>query len=137
MIFGSAMFAIAFPRYLDQVVLFPAFPDELDAIGMGLIGSYMIIRALKPEIHSLAEKIESTVKLGLGATAMGIAISFPKNFGQDFALFPAFPNGLNSIGMGVISAYLFVDLVRDLYRKYPAYGEEFVAPLTGPYFKQC
>ncbi len=44
---GAWAFALGFTRYFNHTVLFPAFPNELDAIGMAGIGTYLFYSLIK------------------------------------------------------------------------------------------
>ncbi len=54
--------AIGFSRYFDHWVLFPAFPNILDSLGMSLVGAYLLYQALGKS-HRLANT--SDAELGL------------------------------------------------------------------------
>jgi hypothetical protein len=43
----SLLWALAFVRYFDHWVYFPAFPNILDSLGMGAIGLYLLYDTLK------------------------------------------------------------------------------------------
>ncbi len=104
----SEAFALGFYRYIGHSVEFPAFPNLLDSIGMGLIGSYLVVDALRPKINDSVDKMRAALKLGLGAVAFALSISFPESFNH-FSLFQASPNDLYTIGFGAITFCMFAE----------------------------
>ena len=51
-------FALGFVRYFNQWVYFSAFPNELDSIGMALIGTYLVYESLRKVRPLSAEFLE-------------------------------------------------------------------------------
>ncbi len=43
---SALAWAIGFVRYFDHWVLFPAFPNILDSLGISLVGAYLLYQAL-------------------------------------------------------------------------------------------
>ena len=43
----AAGLAVAFPRYWNHWVYFPAFPNVLDSLAMALVGGYLLFECIK------------------------------------------------------------------------------------------